>query len=523
MLSVYIMQGSASIWVWIIGGVIVGLLVFTMAYSHLTQTSKAMMERRSLEQYQELANQINELCWSFSQNKREYSIVLDDSVKGIYVAEDKYEEINETEHIEMIVNETESLGDYLCIEIEGKRKDCIKLDCKTQMPHLGAVPPEFSLSAMINQFMGHYYKFEYDLELMRMGNTIKIMKIKEAEEGNKSTCNFDFNCTFEECLVDCPDCYGPDPVCVWDGFCNHDIGENCKNSMDCSCPAHLACCPASPDSDMMGCVEGNLSEGERCYCNECNSSLVCNSSISDKSKKYCCPPGKRWNGTNCTSLSIKLKILFVPVNWGSGWVSFNNSAKQQYNKILANIPLSSCPLKAKGIFLNTNCNVNFLDGCECMDLVDIENCAIASGESYDYVVGLEDSDVCGSAAGFSCGSGTVFAESSAALVSIHELGHEWGLNDEYVDACGCGFGLVDPSTNCLNSSLDGDDPYPGYTPAYCTGGPGGSCPKTYTITCYGNKNPSGGRCIMSFANAPGPREFCQECKNHLLTIPIINC
>jgi len=229
----------------------------------------------------------------------------------------------------------------------------------------------------------------------------------------------------------------------------------------------------------------------------------------------------------CTTSCVKLSLIFIPVNWGSGWPAFDTAADTQANELVQNIPLKDCSDSVEIIKVHSNCVVGMtpaIESCDCGDLFTIEGCALASGEDYDYVIGLEDSDVCEAIAGFSCGMGTIFLDSTGVTEktgTTHELGHEWSLNDEYVDACKCGFGLVDPTTNCLDRTLDGDLPTPPYTADYCAEGP--LCPSEYDITCYGNKNPSGGRCIMSFAGAPEPRAFCQHCWNYYLTLDFINC
>ncbi len=168
--------GSVSIWMWIVGGVIAGLILFTIAYSQLTQTTQSMVKQRSLEQYEELFNQINGLCWSFSENVREYSLILDESVRGIYLTSDKYIEINNSQFIEYISDENISSGYYLCIKVEGKRTNCKKLDCTAKMPYLGAIPTKFSLEALLNKIMGNYEKFEYTLELVKEGDLVNITK-----------------------------------------------------------------------------------------------------------------------------------------------------------------------------------------------------------------------------------------------------------------------------------------------------------------------------------------------------------
>lgn len=358
-------------------------------------------------------------------------------------------------------------------------------------------------------------------------SSICIMKSKGGiDVGSKCVCNYDGSCAPDECKEICDDCYGPEKICIGDGFCNKNIGENCLNSKDCSCDLNKVCCPEDPDANENGCSDKkDLEKGNECWCTtQCTKGLNCNPTINEFKdfKNACCGAEKSWNGNECVDEKPKLKIIFVPVNWDGSMDTFDSTAKTQFDEIIKNIPLSECPKKAKMITIHTNCRPGIesgMGGNDCPSLSGIKRCIDASGEEYDYGIGLEDNDVCGRILGYSGGIGVVFSESSVTEVSVHELGHEWGLNDEYVDACRCGYGLVSSSANCLKSELSGNDPAGGYSSAYCGGG---QC-AGYTVTCMGNKNPFGGRCIMSYGGAPGPRAFCQECNRHLSTVPIINC
>ena len=107
---------------------------------------------------------------------------------------------------------------------------------------------------------------------------------------------------------------------------------------------------------------------------------------------------------------------------------------------------------------------------------------------------------------------------SLSEIATHELGHQWGLGEEYLDDCRCN----GPHPNCLDPALSGDDPFGAFDSTYC--GPAGTnCPSPAQITCMGNQNPSGGRCAMSFGGSPPPRGYCNHCYNHLLTIPQLQC
>jgi len=145
---------------------------------------------------------------------------------------------------------------------------------------------------------------------VKKGDTIILSKEKEVG------CNFNGICEAEECKSNCPDCYGPNSICLNDGFCNINIGENCKNSADCSCNVfglNYVCCPENPSSNKYGCVylSEKKKKGQECYCDEeCGSNLKCNPVDSSFTayKKACCEEGKSWNGSEC----IEGQINYCP-------------------------------------------------------------------------------------------------------------------------------------------------------------------------------------------------------------------
>jgi len=133
-------------------------------------------------------------------------------------------------------------------------------------------------------------------------------------------CNFDSFCELYECKASCLDCYGPNKICQNDNFCNINIGENCKNSMDCSCNNfgyNYICCPENPSSNKYGCLylPNKKKKGEECYCDsECGANLKCNPVAPSFTsyKKACCDEGKSWNGSECILGEVECKYPCVP-------------------------------------------------------------------------------------------------------------------------------------------------------------------------------------------------------------------
>jgi hypothetical protein len=156
-------------WMWIAAGVIAGLIIFSIAQNQIYQLNIATIEQRSLEQFYEVKNIIDNLCWSFVGNVREYTLNLGESVEGIYASKDKYTQYKRDELIGKI-----SEGNFLCIKIKDKRLRCEELECNVTIPFLGSVPIQFSLSALVNRLLGKVETFTYELQFNRTEDLVKV-------------------------------------------------------------------------------------------------------------------------------------------------------------------------------------------------------------------------------------------------------------------------------------------------------------------------------------------------------------
>jgi hypothetical protein len=166
------MKGVAK-WIWIAGGVVAALIIFSIAYNQIAQVSLSSIEQRSLEQYDEMKNIINNLCWSFAGNKREYMVNLGETIEGVYAATNPYEKYENDQLINKINSEENATGNYFCIKVKDKRLRCEGLECNATIPFIGSVPENSSLSALINKFMGRGRIFNYDLTFERAEKNVE--------------------------------------------------------------------------------------------------------------------------------------------------------------------------------------------------------------------------------------------------------------------------------------------------------------------------------------------------------------
>ncbi len=257
-----------------------------------------------------------------------------------------------------------------------------------------------------------------------------------------------------------------------------------------------------------------------------------------------------------------VKLLFVPLNWKSTQAEFDSQSDTQISFFTDAIPLSACPEEISISKLDVA--TQDFDTFTCSS----SNCGVGSispfvsglginTADYDIIVGLVEQTPCSPIAGCSNGVDTVWVETEYDTVLAHEIGHIYGLEDEYCsndagstdcrcndgDAGGCGDTSSDGSAtgdvNFLCDECTATDPCdcPPDGSDDCTGSPccnfayGGNdydcSTMNYGVCCLGNKTTAGGRAVMSFANvedvSPGTRDYDVHSRAHFVTEPDLNC
>ncbi|MFC2030025.1 formylglycine-generating enzyme family protein [Chloroflexota bacterium] len=253
-------------------------------------------------------------------------------------------------------------------------------------------------------------------------------------------------------------------------------------------------------------------------------------------------------GFRCAaSLLPNVKFLFVPLGWQDSQQAFEDEVDAQMELFVQDIPLNSCRERvlvekldvATQNFGTFTCS--YPDDCGVQTIKPFVRDALKIDPAdYDIIVGLAATSPCSPIAGCSNGTDAVWVTSAYDTVTAHEVGHIYGLEDEY---CSNQAGSTDSRCNDGDSQADGAATgdinwlaggLPFDCPADGSNDSGGSAccnydashlcsAKNYGLCCLGNKNSMGGRATMSYANAPGPRGFDEHSLSHLNSIPELNC
>jgi hypothetical protein len=401
------------------------------------------------------------------------------------------------------------------------------------------------------------YKFTIivpqEVENSQIFETTKVCFVKKdskiALSKETENCNLDGICEIDECKVNCPDCYGPNNNCLNDNFCNLNIGENCKNSLDCSCRyfgQNYVCCPENPSSNKHGCLylPNKKDKGEECYCDEeCSSGLKCNpvDPSFTSYKKACCEEGKSWNGKECVERKPKqvYVITLVPAFYND-MNEFKRRAEFIKSYTESVLPFKESPGSLVVLIGDQNCPVSseedFSTLIRCGNEIAKRNGYTKSdltGGIFRVCVG---GDGCSGILGYTIpGSGffvhgydtcTIFGCPSVedAVTTPHEAGHNFRLCEGY---CYVGKGCyererMDFGGYCGTSRIEQKFPY---QRSATSSAPCGNCgPNPCCLGRILNNDPinnlNGGRDIMGPGQSNDKRNFA--CDSYLAIKDVAN-
>ncbi|MEM5811297.1 MAG: hypothetical protein QXG91_00955 [Candidatus Aenigmatarchaeota archaeon] len=167
---------SIGNWFWVVASILAGITIFIVSLYFYSLYENMICEKKSIEQFEKVVNEINDLCWKHIGNSKDYFVKLCENVDGIYASTKKNIEYSKNDLIRYITSNEYSNGNYLCLQIRDRRVRCEELLCSVNFTFIGSKPIELSLSALINKALGRAQTFDYYLILNRSEDAVYVRK-----------------------------------------------------------------------------------------------------------------------------------------------------------------------------------------------------------------------------------------------------------------------------------------------------------------------------------------------------------
>ncbi len=225
---------------------------------------------------------------------------------------------------------------------------------------------------------------------------------------------------------------------------------------------------------------------------------------------------------------LNFRVLFVPANWTGTQAAFQAAAQAQINLFANSTTLGGCINTIEPAYLDVATqNMTFTctaNSCNVGSVAQYVRSLGLGTSSYDLLVALlpAGASPCAPTAGCSNGFDSVWLTTTVNPVLAHEIGHIYGLDDEYCsEQAGGDFRCAGPGNiNFLGVDLGCN---PAANQGCCgdcsaAGNPAGAAAGNYFACCQGNLGTLGGgsRCTMSSSGAgAGAQNWCQRCRNLL--------
>ena len=268
--------------------------------------------------------------------------------------------------------------------------------------------------------------------------------------------------------------------------------------------------PAGNDADLLNKMRETLYvAGVACSDNsQCPSRFVCQD-------QQCVP--------------AKLHLVFVRLN-NLSTADFQSDVESQEQVFLHSIPsLAACTDRIRMTALDDACQVDNLGSDSAVDYAAVQSCLAShiDASEYDYFVAIAPTGgltgMPGADGYMSWGTNGVFVTAGNPVLTAHEMGHQFGLYDEY---CSNGVNCnlePNPLRNEYGCDVNGSccwSDFRLWPPPLRF-----SCSHPYgaPLCCEGNQSAEGGRSIMSWSDADGPRAHDEPSLEYLAKNPLLRC
>ncbi|MEM5878435.1 MAG: hypothetical protein QXF12_06185 [Candidatus Aenigmatarchaeota archaeon] len=150
----------------IVAGIIIGVLVFTLAYRLLTVSINQAQYQVTIQNFNGFYSEVQTVCQQEIGSKTAVKLQIPVTVRVVYFTDDNVNPLPTV--VDLIERSSQSQGNYLCMQFKKEQElRCEKLSCNSHMPYIGALEDYNDLQIMVNKILGRPLIKEYTLTIQK--------------------------------------------------------------------------------------------------------------------------------------------------------------------------------------------------------------------------------------------------------------------------------------------------------------------------------------------------------------------
>ena len=166
-----------EVWVYIFGGVLIGLLTLTIAYNLLHSSITYSQRQDALDQFNSFVASVERVCLQEKGNSESFHFSLPHGVRVIFSTDEAKIPLKVYEHIK---NGEMSEGRKICLQFKDENfLRCYPegfFECKIRMPYLGVLPEKEDIFVAVNRILGRGERRDYDLLIQKSaGDLVEVI------------------------------------------------------------------------------------------------------------------------------------------------------------------------------------------------------------------------------------------------------------------------------------------------------------------------------------------------------------
>jgi len=162
-------------WFYVVGGVVIGLLVFTIAYQLISVSIIQAQKQAALSSFNNFHSKVETVCLGEINNSMLTKLKIPTQVRVVYVTNDTVKPQDKV--IDNITDEDTNKDRNLCMQFfdESETLRCKKLTCNTTLPYMGILPESMDIEVYVRRILGQAPVKEYSLIIMKTkGDEVEV-------------------------------------------------------------------------------------------------------------------------------------------------------------------------------------------------------------------------------------------------------------------------------------------------------------------------------------------------------------